>query len=264
MLNAIRLVALSISMLLLTVVQAQPKGLTLCYEDQDYTPYLRPLKFPPPNDEVGFRGVLPDMAMLAAQELEMQINFLVLPWKRCIEYVRQGKADGMFAAVWKSEREAWGRYPKDNDVIDKTKRLWSVDYYVYTYPESGLEWDGTSFSGVRSGIDAPLGYVTYDKLNTLGVLSEHNNLPDKGFQLLSLKRLDGYVLEKLTADNLINRQKLTDQVSVLPSAFHSDELYLPFSYQWFDANPMQAGLFWDALARIRENNVEQLIDYYRE
>lgn len=252
------------TLLLFIGLSSQPalaEQITLCYEEQDYRPYLRTTT-QITDEKTGLRGMFPDMALLAGKQVGIKVRFTTSSWKRCIDLLRTGQADGMFAAIYKAEREKWAVYPRTEGKVDITKRLWTVDYSVYSHRNSPLIWNGTGFQFVVNGIDAPAAYFTYDQLREMAVLPARNSLPEKGLQLLALQRLDGYVLERFTAESLIDRLKLNDQLKSHQPLFASENLYLVLSKQWARAQPDRADAFWAALANVREQHGQSLLRTY--
>ena len=245
----------------LTFQALASSDLTLCYEAQDYQPFLKPIE-QSSSRLLGERGMLPDMAILASQKLDISINFTTTSWKRCIELVRAGLVDGMFGAVYKPERESWAAYPEKDGTLDHERRLWTVDYRVYSNIHSPLQWDGENFSGITNGVDAPNAYFTYDQLNRIGVLPARNSLPEKGFHLLALNRLDGYVLEEFTAQHLIARLKLTNQITVHKAHFAHEDLFLVFSHQYVRKQPELSEALWSTLAQVRKQQGDTLLNRY--
>ncbi len=252
------------TLLLCIGLYSQPtlaEPITLCYEEQDYRPYLSTTT-QNTDDKTGLRGMFPDMALLAGKQAGIEVRFITSSWKRCIDLVRTGRADGMFAAIYKAEREKWAAYPRTEGKIDIDKRLWTVDYNVYSHRNSPLTWNGTDFQHVTNGVDAPIAYFTYDQLKKMAVLPARNSLPEKGLQLLALQRLDGYVLEQFTAESLINRLKLNDQLKSHQPLFASENLYLVLSKQWAGSQSDRAEAFWSALAKVREQQGQNLLRTY--
>ncbi|CAK0769620.1 hypothetical protein CCP4SC76_5210003 [Gammaproteobacteria bacterium] len=48
---------------------------------------------------------------------------MILPWKRCLADLQEGKVDGAFPASFKPDRLAQGSYPMTGDQPDATRRL---------------------------------------------------------------------------------------------------------------------------------------------
>ncbi|WP_150104354.1 substrate-binding periplasmic protein [Shewanella sediminis] len=246
------------------VASASPdRPFRVCFEMQDNMPFIQGV----PEDGVivlGEHGVLADLLILAAEQHGIELSFSFMPWKRCIQRLGQGKVDGIIAAIWSSERDSWGVFPKMGEAVDNEMAIWFVDYLIYTKSGSGLNWDGSDFSGVRHGIAAPLGYIAYQKLSELGVLHEQNLSLTDGFALLALDRLDGYVVEESIGRRVIDDLQLTDKLVSLTTPFMRVHWFMPVSHQWYRAHSEFSLEFWLTLKGIRETQGEALLQHYLE
>jgi hypothetical protein len=123
--------------------------------------------------------------------------------------LQSGQSDGIFAAIWQADRDVWGQFPgRDPDhqqAVDRNYRLWQVDYPIITRIDSPLQWNGQQFSGLQSGLSAPLGYIASQRLQALGVHAKVNQNAEKALQLVALGRLDGYVIERQIGNTLIRK-----------------------------------------------------------
>ncbi|WP_299787400.1 hypothetical protein [uncultured Shewanella sp.] len=230
---------------------------------QDNMPFIQGV----PEEGVvvlGEHGVLADLLILTAEELAIELNFSFMPWKRCIQQLSQGKVDGIIAAIWASERDSWGVFPKAGEAVDNEMAIWFVDYLIYTKSGSALTWDGKSFSGVRHGIAAPLGYIAHQKLSAMGVLHEQSLSLTDGFALLALERLDGYVVEETIGRRVVMDLQLSDKLESLTRPFMRVHWFMPVSHQWYKAYPEFSLSFWSTLSEIRKTQGKRLLQHYLE
>jgi len=235
----------------------------ICFEMQDNMPFIQGV----PEDGMvllGEHGVLPDLLILAAEQRGIELNFSFMPWKRCIQQLGQGKVDGIIAAIWSSDRDSWGVFPKVGEAVDNEMAIWFVDYLIYTKSGSELNWDGSVFSGVRHGIAAPLGYIAYQKLRELGVLHNQNLSLTDGFALLALERLDGYVVEETIGRRVVMDLQLSDKLVSIAPPFMRVHWFMPVSHQWYKAHPEFSLQFWLTLSEIRKTQGEALLQHYLE
>ncbi|WP_394147534.1 substrate-binding periplasmic protein [Shewanella atlantica] len=239
------------------------RAFRVCFEMQNNMPFIHGV----PEDGVvvlGEHGVLADLLILTAEELAIELNFSFMPWKRCIQQLSQGKVDGIIAAIWASERDSWGVFPKAGEAVDNEMAIWFVDYLIYTKSGSVLTWDGKSFSGVRHGIAAPLGYIAHQKLSAMGVLHEQSLSLTDGFALLALERLDGYVVEETIGRRVVMDLQLSDKLESLTRPFMRVHWFMPVSHQWYKAYPEFSLSFWSTLSEIRKTQGERLLQHYLE
>lgn len=234
-------------MLLICVEVSAYKPVTICYENRDYPPYSMGA-----SDVAGAeQGILPELINAAITDLGMQVNYKPRPWKRCIAEIKAGRVDGIFAAIWLPERDSWGYFPKLSVAQeDKSFRLATASYRIFTHRHGKLAWDGSTFSGMVRGVGAPLGYVAFKKLNTLKVLSAKTYDPVEGLKAVADGKLDAYVLEGIIGTTMLEREGLTNVLTTLPKPFFSRQLFLPFSHQFSKRHRGLAEKIWQ---RIKQN-----------
>jgi polar amino acid transport system substrate-binding protein len=232
------------------------EAMSLCVEDADYPPLL--LK----QDIDGRSGLLPDITRAAAAEHDEPLTLLRHPWKRCLAMLRKNQVDAIAASFWSSERDAWGAFPKASQraqsAPDPELRLWREEYRVFVPLAGELRYDGQQFSGIKTGLGAPPGYVVWHSLKKAGVLNETVRSVKIGLQLVALNRLDGYVSERSIGLNMLRTLGLSKQVKLLPQTYYEDDSYLVFSHQFRQQNPQLTQAIWRSLPAIREQQLTNL------
>ncbi len=231
-----------------------------CYENQNYPPYL----IEPENGVVslGNSGVLTDLILHATKNVGIKAEFVHYPWKRCITLLETGQVDGIYAAIWLKKRDKWGVFPKQNGKPDSRFHLWQVKYNIYTLKDTELTWDGEQFTGVKTGLAAPLGYVAEEKLEQLKVKAAHTYLPKDGMRLVGMGRLDGYVVESAIGDHLQHSIPEARDVISLGEPFMLADWYVPLSHAWVKEYPELSEKFWQALADARDQYGPTLYQKY--
>jgi polar amino acid transport system substrate-binding protein len=236
--------------------------LRLCYEAEDSLPFWGVGA----DSHAPGQGLLLDLIQSAAKQANLHLELQRQPWKRCIWQLQQGLSDGIFAAIWQPERDAWGQFPgrdtQSNTPVQRDYRLWQVDYPIIVRKGSSLEWNGKQFSGMQNGLSAPLGYVANQQLADLGVLVKPTYNAEKALKLIALGRLDGYVLERQIAHTHIRNLGLQAQLGLLAKPLFSADWYLPLSHQFYRLHPQTAQRFWRALGEQREARSAELTARY--
>lgn len=236
-----------------------PVALRLCIEPSGVEPYIVDAAAAQP-------GLLLELVERAAKQAGVDLAIHSQPWKRCILEVQNGSSDGLLVALWREERDAWGRFPGRDPArgtpVDPGMRVWRADYRVFVHRQSALQWDGMRFSGVSAGVGAPLGYVISQYLRSLGVLASESMPADKAMNLVAAGRLDGYVLEREVGQALVERLRLHGQLEMLPTPLMEVEWYLPLSHQFYQRYPQLAERFWLAISEQRERAGPQLAQRY--
>lgn len=232
----------------------------LCYESVALVPYASA-----PADKRG-PGLILELLESAAQQAEVRLQLHQQPWKRCIHEMHQGGTDGIFVAIWQPDRDAWGRFPgrdpRLGTAVDPARAVWPVQYVVIGRAGGRLSWDGQRFSGVRHGVGAPLGYVVSQRLQELAVLAGGSMAPSKALRMVAAGRLDGYVLEREIALDLLDQLQLQEELVLLPTPLLEAEWYLPFSHPFYAAHADIVERFWRTLGEQREKRADELRQRY--
>lgn len=258
-----RIVLATATALLTSAAQANPPAvLRICYENQDLMPFFAAVA---DHGQPG-HGLLLELIQSAAQQADLHIEFQRQPWKRCILQLEQGQSDGIFAVIWQADRDSWGQFPgrdaQTNAPVQRSYRLWQVDYPIISRNGGPLAWNGTQFSGLKNGLSAPLGYIANQRLESLGALAKFSYKVEVALKMVAVDRLDGYVLERQTARTYLRKLGLQTQLGFLPEPLLKADWYLPLSHQFYRDHPELAQRFWQALSDQRELRAEELTRRY--
>lgn len=233
---------------------------TLCYEDQDYLPYLAGNSDKPvlPNP-----GVLVELTKMAFEKVGLSVNYIRRPWKRCMRMVQDNKVDGLFGVIYVPEREKIGNFPKKNGKIDVNRRLMKVDYPLFINKSNPVGWNGKQFSDKQVKIGTPLGYATVNSLRTeQGIEPNVSFLPDMGLKLVEQGKLDGYIVEKNVGLSILKKQNMQNSVIVHNPPFKSHNLYLFLSHGFYHQHKKDAEAIWSHLATLRKTVLDGMMKKY--
>lgn len=233
--------------------------LRICYESDDSMPFWTDAQQAQP-------GLLVELVQAAAEQAELRLEFQRKPWKRCLMQLQNGQSDGIFAAIWQADRDTWGQFPgrdpQHDRPVDRDYRLWQADYPIITRIDSPLQWDGQQFSGLHYGLSAPLGYIASQRLQALGVLATASHSAEKALKLVTLGRLDGYVIERQIGNTHIHKLGLQPNLKVLPIPLLEADWYLPLSHRFTEQHPELAQRLWQALREQRQRQEAELSQRY--
>lgn len=251
-------VTVFIGLLLSSSANAQ-QPLTICYDAQSLAPYaLGEGDVPELNG-----GILTELITSSAKKAGFKPHFYRSSWNRCVADIQSGKADAVFPVIWSPERDEWAVFPKeDNGRLRSEARLWKGKYHIFVRQDSTLTWDGHDFGDLTFGVGAPLGYVVYQQLEELDALSSMTVGVSSGFKLTARNRIDGYVIDKMMGEYLIDQLELGDTLTLLPRPFMHADWHLPFSTKFYKQNSRKIKRMWKAIEQQRGSNGRQLIEKY--
>lgn len=236
---------------------AASKDFRICYETQPFPPYFMSQKN---GSSIRVVGALPDVLKRAVLGVGMTPKFVGFPWKRCLELLEQNKVDGTFPSIYLKSRENIGRYPMTDGGEDRSRSLAKVDYSIFTAKENPVPWNGVFSGKYTPAIGAPLGYVVVQTLkNKHKIKANTQFLALRGLQLVSLGRLDGYVVERIGGERLLRLDKISHKVTALEPPFESHFWHLMISHSFYAENPEIAEAMWDQVGTIRQQHLTQYI-----
>jgi polar amino acid transport system substrate-binding protein len=225
--------------------------LHICYEDQAEWSWIRP----PRGLDSGY--VLLELARV---KHGLRIEYVGLPWKRCLEQVQDGSMDGAAGASFLPERLAIGVYPTDADgKPDPSRRIAMNGYHLYVPKGSPLGWDGQHFSNLNGPIATIIGYSIVEQLKTAGVtVYETSGGADQTLALFRLV-LGGHAAAAamISAGGdmvLRNHPEIADQLVKYPVPLVQKPYYVIFSHQFYEPHRAAAEQIWDSLAALRDSD----------
>jgi polar amino acid transport system substrate-binding protein len=225
-------------------------ALRLCYEDQLEWSWIRPAQ----GTDSGYI-----LLELVRAKLGRQIDYVGLPWKRCLGQVQDGSMDGAVGASFLAERQAIGVYPTDAaGRPDTTRRLTMNGYHLYVPKGSALAWDGLHFANLSGPIATIIGYSIVDQLKSAGASVYETSAGDD--QTLALFRLvlGGHAAAAAMIDAggsavLRNHPEIAAHLAEYPVPLIEKPYYLMFSHQFYAEDPELVEQIWSSLAELRDS-----------
>ncbi len=232
----------------MTIANANIIEFDVCQDEKTYPPFHLS------DSQIkasGKFGLVKTKLNAAAKGLNIKINYIKLPWKRCAVMLQEGKVDALMAAVWSEKRKNWGVFPKNkNDEIDGSRKILTSHYSIFTHKDSKVSWDGKKVHNLTNGIFSPKGYVVTDMLKKLGILQRFNSNPRLVLDVVARRRIDGFVCTNRVAKNLIKLYKLEDEIVKLDLPILIDDWHIPVSHKFYKKHPKLVQSFWDNLKDI--------------
>lgn len=233
---------------------------TVAYEDKTQFPYYvgEGSDIPPRP------GAAVELIRLLEHEVSgLKVELRRLPWARCLADLEAGAVDGIFNASFKTERTKLGAYPWRNGEVDISRRLTTITYALYSTQGNVMQWNGTSFGNPLGVIGAPRGYSIVDDLRKMGVVVEEANSSLQNLHKLMSKRVGMVALQVVTGDFLLARHATEfSTVSRITPPLDIKPYYLMVSLQFQKKHPQITEDIWNAVARLRENKLNALMERY--
>lgn len=219
--------------------------LKLCVSDSNWHPYVII-----EGNEVS--GIYIDMLTSAVELLSHEIEFEILPWKRCLHQTKEGKYDGIAGVSYQEKRAVYLDYPNDtNHSTHSEFRLSQVEYVVVTMQEDAHKFSG-DVKTLPVPIRSPLGFSIGIELEKQGLLVDNAALNDSAnIRKLRRDKTGSVVLIKEMALLLINNNS---DLTIHKQPLKSKAYFLAFSKKTKLTQHQKAQL-WNAGKNIRKNKV---------
>ena len=201
-------------------------------------------------------GVFFEFIKILEQKMNIEINVIRLPWKRCLKTLENGKVHGILTASYKSEREKIGVYPKRSGKIDPSRRFSASSYYLYVKKNSPIKWNGKTFDNLNGLLGAQLGFSIVDELKNMGIPISEVKHAEMAFLMLNNNRVEGVAIHEDEGD--IYMKKYGNIIKVEPP-LSTKPYYLLISHQLYNSNPDFVSKLWDTASEIRESEELKMI-----
>jgi len=199
-------------------------------------------------------GIDVQLMRLIAPEVGLQVTISILPWKRCLAQLADGKVDAVLNASYKQDRLAYGCFPLEAaGKPDASRSLHDLTYVLYRRRGDALTWDGSAFSGLTGAIGAQSGFSIVDHLKSLGAVVEDDSKdPHVVLRKLAFGRLQGAALLSESADAVLAADvALKAGIEAVEPALESKPYYLMVGKHFAVAHPGLADRIWDAIRTVR-------------
>ena len=199
---------------------SQANHLKFCHEDENAFPWVFS-----ENDQT--KGLDIRLIRLVEKEINIPIQLISLPWKRCLEFMKTNQVDGAFAASFKQERLAMGVYPVNKRAeLAKEKRIHMSSYSLYLPLKSKLEWNGYNFKNLKGKISAQTGFSIIDKLTILGASVREVKGPERALRDILSKRSIGAAIQTERANYFLNKSSKIIAKCIFNKLFFTEKLHI--------------------------------------
>lgn len=238
-----------------------PEKLVFCHEDQNAYPWVFP--------HMGsYDGLNIRMLNQLSRQLEVTIELIGLPWKRCLAQLQQNEVNGAFAASFKKERLNMGLYPitKAGD-LDANQRIHMSGYSLYILKGSALGWNGEGFFNLKGDISIQNGFSIGDRLKELGIKPIEFKNPKDSLLNLKAGNVEGAALQPERTDKILKKHpELAKHIEKYPVPISQKPYYVMISFELAKDHPKFVETFWYQLSQLRESKTMDDIEsrFYEE
>lgn len=234
--------AVAAAIALAPAISQAKETITLCFERQEVLPWRT----------LTHKGLNFVMLEKVAARLDVQFDYQSMPWKRCLEQLKNNHVGGAFAVSFSRDRLKVGAYPGGVNP-DASKRM-HVDRYVLVRRKGArINWDGKSFTGVDGAIGIQLGYSVGDFLHSHNVqIDEGSQRSTELAQKLVAGRLNAAAMGGGDAAAMM-RGPMAAKLEVLPVPLIEKPYFLILSQALVQSNPELANRIWKTIEEVRNS-----------
>ena len=245
-------------------LSAAPLEILIAYENREQPPYYmgntsKVLLSKP--------GVAVEMVMQLEKWIpDLKISLKRHLWQRCKKDLQNGRVDGIFNASFKPERLRIGTYPMKNEKVDPSRRITTISYSLYKLRTSPVRYDGNNVISLKGVIGAPRGYSIVGDLRKKGVVVEESDATALGhLRNLRSGQVETLAMQDVTADALLKKRadQFKDIMKIAPP-LATKPYYLMLSHKFVNDHPVLAEKIWNAIAKIREKEMDSIVRKYAE
>lgn len=249
---------LSLSLILFTtsITHARALSVTVCYPLISHPPYFlgQGIKIPPK----GQRGSIVNAIDEAASQNDINVNWIRLPWKRCLVQLFAGEIDSVATSVYRPQWEPNVVFPSKSDGnLDENRSVGQANYHYYQHKQYSMDRVNTDIlSRHPLRIGSPRGYAVTDLLKNNGMKIIENLDPIKGFQRVFNGQLDRYVFgEEMVKPILDDMGEAGASIMRVDPPILTTHVYIPLHAYTYAQDAKRFEKFWTDLASIRKNQV---------
>nr|BFD33221.1 hypothetical protein GTC16762_28390 [Pigmentibacter ruber] len=256
MLKLKNLKTIKLSLITLSFFSAQifAKEIALCHEDNESFPWILP-------NEKGLSHI--ELRLVEKKIPDLKFKIQAMPWKRCLEELKENKFDGAFAASYKADRLQNGTYPgiavnaKDG-APDESKRLHISEYALYVKKGATVKWDGKKIIGAKK-VGAQSGFSILELLKKQKEEKNIEFVDDSAKNSVALLtkvangNLDAAAVIVMQAEHAIKSNKELSTLEKVTPSLEKKPYFLILSHKFVTDNAELAKKIWDSIAVVRES-----------
>jgi polar amino acid transport system substrate-binding protein len=227
--------------------------LSFCFEDVEQRPWTLPAGV----------GLNFELLTRVEKQLGEKFEFSSKPWKRCIEEVRVGHMDGVFAAADSEERRSFAVVPTLPDGrADPNMALYSESYNVYLRVGGHASWDGNQLVMPDGSVAVQTGYIVSDLLRQRGFrVSEGFKSAADGLRLLANGAFDVAILHGHEAHELAKDDpRFRTRVTQAPIPYVVMPFFLMVGRKAYDQDPKRIEAIWRTIGAVRHSAEYQKLE----
>ena len=234
---------------------------TLAYGEYPFAPYQMGEGLRPANPP----GLAVELVMQSAAQLGIDVKLRRMPVKRILHLLEHGLLDGAIGYSYTLERAEFLMYPRTiTGVADESKRLYTLEYYLFSRPDFVPQGLGNGLAGLgqyRLGVAG--GSSIAQVLDAQGIRYEAARTPEQDLAKLLSRRLDLVLGPDEPTRQLINSLGWKQQIRRFGEPLLAREYYLVFNKPFCRENGSLCERWWHEIQQRRASLLAEKANDYR-
>lgn len=203
-------------------------------------------------------GLSLDIIDQAFRRLGVDIEYVRLPGRRVLEYIKSGQVDGGFIFSYNSKSAQYAVYPLKENRPDTSKRIATLGYYFYKLKYQTFDWDGSSLSAIKDKkVGTHLGFSITRKLKESHIDVLEVKKTAQLFRILTTRHVDIIAIQDTLAQAYLKDKPWASDVERVQPAITEKDYFLIFSREFTLSNPELVEQAWSVIADIRDVVIEK-------
>lgn len=223
---------------------AAATSLTVCISDEAFPPFTSPHQ----------EGESQQRIRLAVERQGWQVEFLAMPWRRCLAGVQHDLYDAIAGVAATPEYQAFMAFPRRDGQLDQARALGVTRLVVFRPVGGSAGWNGQRFSRMAK----PVLYLSGRA--TLKALLAHRGTPAddtaKTSTQLALMLLKGRGSLAIDHDyqvaQLAAMPAFQGRLEVLPAPLGEAPVYLAVGWHLYERHRPLIEAVWDELGALQQ------------
>lgn len=198
-------------------------------------------------------GLSLDIINTALTPLDVDIDYVRVPGRRVLQYIKSGRVDGGFIFSYNKERAQYAVYPMKDGQPDSSKRIATLGYYFYKLKDQAFDWDGSSLSTIKDKIvGAHSGYSITTKLKESNINVYEVKNTEQLFNMLRTRHIDIIAIQEAMAQQYLKDKRWRNAIERVEPAITAKDYFLIFSNQFMQSHPNLVTHVWESVEDIRD------------
>jgi polar amino acid transport system substrate-binding protein len=230
---------------LLLISNSYAKNIKICTDENFWYPFTY-------SKDQKALGLHIDITKKAIIDSGYSVEYIPMPWKRCLNSAKKGTVDAIVSASYKEERASYLTYP--DDAINNLKsifRITQVEYIILTSKDSDYIYDG-DLNSIPRPVRGILGYSIVDDLKKAGIEVDTAKKDTANLKRLQRDKKGSVITLKEIIEYYQSKGMYQDDFIVHKKPIKSKSYYMPFSKQT-TLSKDEIYRIWNNIKKIREN-----------